>query len=217
MPAAEHGLLVCADTPFGFTLLPHSDRAIAAAAHYHELIDGSLDHAAADADAAAADSAPQQHLTIDHAAMGVGGDVSWLRSVRPAYHVPPGRYRWSLLLRTFSSWPPPLPSLPADVVWAPGNSRIAGSQRYVPSYVPHSRSRRLFLLIIGWPPMGSALFTALGLGLVKHHFFWGWALLMTAVVVSTATFTRSWPARLAVFGAILLLHLLLGKASRVFN
>ena len=39
--------------------------------------------------------------------MGVGGDVGWLRTVRPRYRVPAGRHRRAGLLTPFTSSSPP--------------------------------------------------------------------------------------------------------------
>ena len=93
-------------------MLPCSDAAIAAAAHPHEL-------AEAQQQAEAAGEPPAHHLTLDHQMMGIGGDVGWLRSVRERYLLPPGMYRWSVVLNAFTAWPPPPPPpLPADLAAA---------------------------------------------------------------------------------------------------
>lgn len=38
------------------------------------------------------------HVHLDHAHVGVGGDDSWSPSVHEQYLVPPGLYRWGLVL-----------------------------------------------------------------------------------------------------------------------
>ena len=82
----DPSLSVCGGAPFGFSLLPSDDAAIAKAAHPHELEeegeedDGGL------------------HLTINHKMMGVGGDTGWFQSVRPPFLIPDGTHKWALLL-----------------------------------------------------------------------------------------------------------------------
>ena len=108
--ATGRGVVLCGGAPFGFTLLPCSDRILADAAHPHEVAEALR---AAELEG----EPPSHHLTLDHRMMGVGGDVGWLPSVRDAYTVPPGTYSWSLLVRAVRAWPPPPgTALPADVM-----------------------------------------------------------------------------------------------------
>ena len=62
-----------------------------------------------------------------------------LTYLRRPYQVPPGTYRWCVLLRPLLSWPPPPPlPLPADLT-----STLAST----PPFVPLGRLRRRSLLV----------------------------------------------------------------------
>ncbi len=81
--AAPGGEAVCVSSrqPFHFSALPHSQAALAAARH-----------AGAMADEGAV------FLSLDHRHAGLGGDNGWLPNLHPEYRVPPGVYRYQLLL-----------------------------------------------------------------------------------------------------------------------
>lgn len=130
------GLLFCGSSPLSFSLLPSSDEAIAAAAHPHELpADSSL------------------HLNVDHAMMGVGGDVGWTQSVRNAYLVPDGTHRWALLLVPFMAGPPDLAAVLPDALMG----RVRDAQLRERVHVPTSWSRRLRLNLLPASPVTQAL------------------------------------------------------------
>ena len=98
------GIAICGSHPLAFSLLPSSDEAIDAAAHPSELTGFK--------------SGAPLHLTIDHRTMGVGGDVAWLRTVRPEYMVPDGTHRWAVLVCPLLCRTPPLPPAAAGAATA---------------------------------------------------------------------------------------------------
>ena len=95
------GLLVVAQQhkPFAlFSALPFSTAALAMSKHTSDL---GLDIDDGNGDGGSETYAQHHkvvHLTIDHAHMGVGGDVSWLPCVHDPYLIKPGRFAYSYTL-----------------------------------------------------------------------------------------------------------------------
>jgi hypothetical protein len=101
-------------------------------------------------------------LTVDHKIMGVGGDVAWFPSVREGYLVPPGTYRWTMLLQAFAAWPPP-PALPLPADLAPVGA--IGGRKRPPAFEPvglvDKAMRVVRLLLLEAPPLTRSLTTTL--------------------------------------------------------
>ena len=158
------GLLVYGSQPLSFALLPASDEAIEAAAHPHEL------------GAAAAELDAPLHLSVDHLSMGVGGDVGWLRTVRPEYMVPAGTHRWTLILSPLAGatgqddlLAAAAPVLPPDLI-----DRVQRS--VVHEATPWSRRVATFWLPA--PPVKRAVAVAVWAAAAPLVVSWMWAALM---------------------------------------
>ena len=171
--AAGRGLLVSGGVPFGFTMMPCPDAVIAAAEHPHEVAEAMAERQAAGEPA-------EHHLTIDHKIMGVGGDVAWFPSVREGYLVPPGTYRWTILLQAFAAWPPP-PALPLPADLAPVGA--IGGRKRPPAFEPvglvDEAMRVARLLLLEAPPLTRSLTTTL-------------LLLLALALILAAEATHSW-------------------------
>ncbi|KAL1520731.1 hypothetical protein AB1Y20_022299 [Prymnesium parvum] len=86
--SARAGVWVGAARPaaFSFSAQRYSAAQLAAAAHQADLT-----------------PAEGTHVHVDAAICGVGGDTGWSPSVRAPYRVPPGTYRWVIVLRPFGA------------------------------------------------------------------------------------------------------------------